>query len=120
MTKVQKRGFKEAALTRLFGKLGIMKAMDNKEDAKSLLDPLQEAYKAFEEAHGVVYQSTADDYDALMKEEQHFTEIEHQFTRCLNDIMSWLKDAPAKQSTASCSHNLGKLLTLPKIDIQTI
>ena len=69
-------------------------------------------------SHEVVYQSTADDYDALMKEKQHFTEIEDQYTRCLNDIMPWLKDAPAKQPTASCSHNLGKLLTLPKIDIQ--
>ena len=117
MTEVQKRGFKQAALTRLFSKLSIMKAKDNKEDAKSLLDPLQEAYEAFEDAHEVVYQSTTD-YDALMKEEQHFIEIGHQYTQCLNDIMPWLKDSPAKQSTDSCSHNLGKLLTLPKIDIQ--
>ena len=94
-----------------------MKARDHKEDAKSLPVPLQEAYKAFDETHEVVYQSTTD-YDALMKEERHFIEIGHQYTQCLNDIMPWLKDAPAKQSTDSCSHNLGKLLTLPKIDIQ--
>ena len=64
-TEIQKRGFKQAALARLFSKLSIMKAKDNKDDAKSLLDPIQGAYEAFEEAHEVVYQSTID-YEFMM------------------------------------------------------
>ena len=88
-TDVQVRGLKKVVFRRLTGKLNILKALDSKDDAKSLLVELKKAFAAFQEAHDVVCVSITD-FGEQLKEEQEFIDVQLQYTQCLNDINSWL------------------------------
>ena len=88
-TDVQVRGLKKVVFRRLTGKLNILKALDSKDDAKSLLVELKKAFTAFQEAHDVVCEAITD-FGEQMKEEQEFIDVQLQYTQCLNDINSWL------------------------------
>ena len=88
-TDVQVRGLKKVVFRRLTGKLNIFKALDSKDDAKSLLVELKKAFTAFQEAHDVVCVSITD-FGEQLKEEQEFIDVQLQYTQCLNDINSWL------------------------------
>ena len=88
-TDVQVRGLKKVVFRRLTGKLNILKALDSKDDAKSLLVELKKAFTAFQEAHDVVCVSITD-FGEQLKEEQEFIDVQLQYTQCLNDINSWL------------------------------
>ena len=88
-TDVQVRGLKKVVFRRLTGKLNILKALDSKDDAKSLLVELKKAFTAFQEAHDVVCAPIID-FGEQMKEEQEFMDVQLQYTQCLNDINSWL------------------------------
>ena len=88
-TDVQVRGLKKVVFRRLTGKLNIIKALDSKDDAKSLLVELKKAFTAFQEAHDVVCVSITD-FGEQLKEEQEFIDVQLQYTQCLNDINSWL------------------------------
>ena len=88
-TDVQVRGLKKVVFRRLIGKLNILKALDSKDDAKSLLVELKKAFTAFQEAHDVVCVSITD-FGEQLKEEQEFIDVHLQYTQCLNDINSWL------------------------------
>ena len=118
-TDKQVRGFKKAAFTKLISKLNRLMAEDSKDDVKDLLVELSNAYNAFEEAHNIVCEHNID-FDDFMKDEQYFLDVGKQYTQCLNDIKPWLNGdgLAAAVQPPSCNHNLGKLLTLPKIDIQ--
>ena len=118
-TDKQVRGFKKAAFTKLISKLNRLMAEDSKDDVKDLLVELSNAYNAFEEAHNIVCEHNTD-FDDFMKDEQYFLDVGKQYTQCLNDIKPWLNGdgLAAAVQPPSCNHNLGKLLTLPKIDIQ--
>ena len=118
-TNKQVRGFKKAAFTKLSSKLNRLMAEDSKDDVKDLLVELSNAYNAFEEAHNIVCEHNTD-FDDFMKDEQYFLDVGKQYTQCLNDIKPWLNGdgLAAAVQPPSCNHNLGKLLTLPKIDIQ--
>ena len=117
-TDKQVRGFKKAVFTKLTSKLNRLKAEDSKDDAKDLLVELKKAFTAFEEAHSVVCEHELD-FDEFMKEEQNILEVEEQYIQCLNNIMPWLNgDDLAATVQPPCSQTLGKLLTLPKVDIQ--
>ena len=83
------RGLKKVVFRRLTGKLNILKALDSKDDAKSLLVELKKAFTAFQEAHDVVCAPIID-FGEQMKEEQEFMDVQLQYTQCLNDINSWL------------------------------
>ena len=91
-TDVQVRGLKKVVFRRLTGKLNILKALDSKDDAKSLLVELKKAFTAFQEAHDVVCVSITD-FGEQLKEEQEFIDVQLQYTQCLNDINSWLYGA---------------------------
>ena len=118
-TDKQVRGFKKAAFTKLISKLNRLMAEDSKDDVKDLLVELSNAYNAFEEAHNIVCEHNID-FDDFMKDEQYFLDVGKQYTQCLNNIKPWLNGdgLAAAVQPPSCNHNLGKLLTLPKIDIQ--
>ena len=117
-TDKQVRGFKKAVFTKLTSKLNRLKAEDSKDDAKDLLVELKKAFTAFEEAHSVVCEHELD-FDEFMKEKQNILEVEEQYIQCLNNIMPWLNgDDLAAAVQPPCSQTLGKLLTLPKVDIQ--
>ena len=88
-TDVQVRGLKKVMFRRLTGKLNILKALDSKDDAKSVLVELKKAFTAFQEAHDVVC-APITDFGEQMKEEQEFIYVQLQYTQCLNDINSWL------------------------------
>ena len=88
-TDVQVRGLKKVMFRRLTGKLNILKALDSKDDAKSVLVELKKAFTAFQEAHDVVCEPITD-FGEQMKEEQEFIYVQLQYTQCLNDINSWL------------------------------
>ena len=88
-TDVQVRGLKKLMFRRLTGKLNILKALDSKDDAKSVLVELKKAFTAFQEAHDVVC-APITDFGEQMKEEQEFIDVQLQYTQCLNDINSWL------------------------------
>ena len=88
-TDVQVRGLKKVVFRRLTGKLNILKALDSKDDAKSLLVELKKAFTAFQEAHDVVCVSITD-FGEQLKEEQEFIDVQLQYTQCLNDINFWL------------------------------
>ena len=102
---------------RLTGKLNILKALDSKDDAKSVLVELKKAFTAFEEAHDVVC-APITDFGEQMKEEQEFIDVQLQYTQCLNDINSWLygdncdvsyaKPSLAINSSAVNAHDTGK------------
>ena len=118
-TDKQVRGFKKAAFTKLISKLNRLMAEDSKDDVKDLLVELSNAYNVFEEAHNIVCEHNTD-FDDFMKDEQYFLDVGKQYTQSLNDIKPWLNGdgLAAAVQPPSCNHNLGKLLTLPKIDIQ--
>ena len=118
-TDLQVRVLKKAVFRRLTSKLNIHKALNSKDDAKSALVELKKAFTAFQEAHDVVC-APITDFDDFMKDEQYFLDVGKQYTQCLNDIKPWLNGdgLAAAVQPPSCNHNLGKLLTLPKIDIQ--
>ena len=88
-TDVQVRGLKKLMFRRLTSKLNILKALDSKDDAKSVLVELMKAFTAFQEAHDVVC-APITDFGEQMKEEQEFIDVQLQYTQCLNDIISWL------------------------------
>ena len=88
-TDVQVRGLKKLMFRRLTSKLNILKALDSKDDAKSVLVELKKAFTAFQEAHDVVC-APITDFGEQMKEEQEFIDVQLQYTQCLNDIISWL------------------------------
>ena len=88
-TDLQVRGLKKVVFRRLTGKLNILKALDSKDDAKSVLVELKKAFTAFQEAHDVVCVSITD-FGEQLKEEQEFIDVQLQYTQCLNDINSWL------------------------------
>ena len=88
-TDVQVRGLKKLMFRRLTGKLNILKALDSKDDAKSVLVELKKAFTAFQEAHDVVC-APLTDFGEQLKEEQEFIDVQLQYTQCLNDINSWL------------------------------
>ena len=91
-TDVQVRGLKKLMFRRLTGKLNILKALDSKDDAKSVLVELKKAFTGFEEAHDVVCASITD-FGEQMKEQQEFMDVELQYTQCLKDINPWLYGA---------------------------
>ena len=88
-TDLQVRGLKKVVFRRLTGKLNILKALDSKDDAKSVLVELKKVFTAFQEAHDVVCVSITD-FGEQLKEEQEFIDVQLQYTQCLNDINSWL------------------------------
>ena len=88
-TDVQVRGLKKLMFRRLTGKLNILKALDSKDDAKSVLVELKKAFTAFEEAHDVVC-APITDFGEQLKEDQEFMDVELQYTQCLKDINPWL------------------------------
>ena len=88
-TDVQVRGLKKLMFRRLTSKLNILKALDSKDDAKSVLVELKKAFTAFQEAHDVVC-APITDFGEQMKEEQEFIDVQLQYTQCLNDIIFWL------------------------------
>ena len=88
-TDVQVRGPKKLMFRRLTGKLNILKALDSKDDAKSVLVELKKAFTAFQEAHDVVCAPIID-FGEQMKEQQEFMDVELQYTQCLKDINPWL------------------------------
>ena len=88
-TDVQVRSLKKVVFRRLTGKLNILKALDSKDDAKSVLVELTKAFTAFEEAHDVVCVPVTD-FDEQLKEDQKFMDVKLQYTQCLNDINPWL------------------------------
>ena len=88
-TDVQVRGLKKLMFRRLTSKLNILKALDSRDDAKSVLVELKKAFTAFQEAHDVVC-APITDFGEQMKEEQEFIDVQLQYTQCLNDIISWL------------------------------
>ena len=88
-TDVQVRGLKKLMFRRLTGKLNILKALDSKDDAKSVLVELKKAFTGFEEAHDVVC-APITDFGEQMKEQQEFMDVELQYTQCLKDINPWL------------------------------
>ena len=116
-TDVQVRGLKKVVFRRLTGKLNILKALDSKDDAKSVLVELKKAFTAFGEAHDVVC-APITDFGEQMKEEQEFIDVQLQYTQCLNDINSWLygdncdvsyaKPSLAINSSAVNAHDTGK------------
>ena len=116
-TDVQVRGLKKVMFRRLTGKLNILKALDSKDDAKSVLVELKKAFTAFQEAHDVVC-APITDFGEQMKEEQEFIDVQLQYTQCLNDINSWLygdncdvsyaKPSLAINSSAVNAHDTGK------------
>ena len=116
-TDVQVRGLKKVVFRRLTGKLNILKALDSKDDAKSVLVELKKAFTAFGEAHDVVC-APISDFGEQMKEEQEFIDVQLQYTQCLNDINSWLygdncdvsyaKPSLAIISSAVNAHDTGK------------
>ena len=91
-TDVQVRGLKKLMFRRLTGKLNILKALDSKDDAKSVLVELKKAFTAFQEAHDVVCAPIID-FGEQMKEEQEFMDVQLQYKQCLNDINPWLYGA---------------------------
>ena len=101
-TDQQVRGIKKAVFRRLTSKLNILKALDLKDDAKSVLVEQKKAYTAFEEAHDVVC-APLTDLDEQMKEGQKFMDVEQQYTQCLNDINPWLYGANSDMSYAKPS-----------------
>ena len=88
-TDVQVRGLKKLMFRRLTGKLNILKALDSKDDAKSVLVELKKAFTGFEEAHDVVC-APITDFGEQFKEDQEFMDVELQYTQCLKDINPWL------------------------------
>ena len=116
-TDVQVRGLKKLMFRRLTGKLNILKALDSKDDAKSVLVELKKAFTGFEEAHDVVC-APITDFGEQLKEEQEFIDVQLQYTQCLNDINSWLygdncdvsyaKPSLAINSSAVNAHDTGK------------
>ena len=88
-TDVQVRGLKKLMFRRLTGKLNILKALDSKDDAKSILVELKKAFTGFEEAHDVVC-APITDFGEQLKEDQEFMDVELQYTQCLKDINPWL------------------------------
>ena len=88
-TDVQVRGPKKAVFRRLTGKLNIFKALDSKDDAKSVLVELKKAFTAFGEAHDVVC-APITDFEEQMTEEQEFLDVQQQYTQWFKDINSWL------------------------------
>ena len=118
ITDKQVKGFKKAAVSKLVSKLNRLKAEDSKDDVTAALIELKTAFTAFEEAHDVVCNNNID-FDDFMEEEKNFLDVEKQYAQCLTDIKPWITgDGLAPSAQPSCSHNLGKLLTLPKVDIQ--
>ena len=101
-TDVQVRGLKKVVFRRLTGKLNILKALDSKDDAKSVLVELKKAFTAFEEAHDVVC-APITDFGEQMKEDQEFMDVELQYTQCLNDINPWLYGTNSDVSYAKLS-----------------
>ena len=101
-TDVQVRGLKKLLFRRLTGKLNILKALDSKDDAKSVLVELKKAFTGFEEAHDVVCASITD-FGEQMKEQQEFMDVELQYTQCLKDINPWLYGANHDVSYAKLS-----------------
>ena len=101
-TDVQVRGLKKVMFRRLTGKLNILKALDSKDDAKSVLVELKKAFTAFGEAHDVVCVPITD-FGEQMKEEQEFIDVQLQYTQCLNDINPWLYGANSDVSYAKPS-----------------
>ena len=88
-TDVQVRGLKKAVFRRLTSKLNIHKALDSKDDAKSVLVELKKAFTAFQEAHDVVC-APLTDFDEQLKADQEFIDVQLQYKQCLNDINPWL------------------------------
>ena len=84
-TDVQVRGLKKLMFRRLTGKLNILKALDSKDDAKSVLVELKKAFTGFEEAHDVVC-APITDFGEQLKEDQEFMDVELQYTQCLKEI----------------------------------
>ena len=116
-TDQQVRGIKKAVFRRLTSKLNIHKALDSKDDAKSVLVELKKVFTAFEEAHDVVC-APITDFNEQMKEEEEFMDVQQQYTQCLNDINPWLYGANcdvsyakpflAINSSAVNAHDTGK------------
>ena len=101
-TDVQVRGIKKVVFRRHTGKLNILKALDSKDDAESVLVELNKAFTAFGEAHDVVCASITD-IDEQMKKQREFMDVEQQYTQCLNDITPWLYGANSDVSDAKPS-----------------
>ena len=101
-TDQQVRGLKKAVFKRLTSKLNIHKALDSKDEAKSVLVDLKKAFTAFEEAHDVIC-APITDFEEQMTEEQEFMEVQQQYTQCLNDINPWLYGANSDVSYAKPS-----------------
>ena len=83
-TDQQVRVLKNAVFRRLTSKLYIHKALDLKDDPKSVLVELKKAFTAFEEAHDVVCAPITDFNEQIKGQE--FIDVEQQYTQCLNDI----------------------------------
>ena len=117
-TDLQVRGLKKVVFRRLTGKLNILKALDSKDDAKSVLVELKKAFTAFQEAHDVVCVSITD-FGEQLKEDQEFIDVQLQYKQCLNDINPWLygtncgvsyaKPSLAINSSAVNARDTGKL-----------
>ena len=101
-TDLQVRGLKKVVFRRLTGKLNILKALDSKDDAKSVLVELKKAFTAFQEVHDVVCVSITD-FGEQLKEDQEFIDVEQQYAQCLNDINPWLYGANCDVSYAKPS-----------------
>ena len=116
-TDVQVRGLKKLMFRRLTGKLNILKALDSKDDAKSVLVELKKAFTAFQEAHDVVC-APLTDFDEQLKADQEFIDVQLQYKQCLNDINPWLygtncdvsyaKPSLAINSSAVNARDMGK------------
>ena len=116
-TDQQVRGLKKVVFRRLTGKLNILKALDLKDDAKSVLVELKKAFTAFGEPHDVVC-APITDFDEQIKEQQEFMDVEQQYTQCLNDInpslygancdVSYAKPFLAINSSTVNAHDTGK------------
>ena len=117
-TDVQVRGLKKLMFRRLTGKLNILKALDSKDDAKSVLVELKKAFTAFQAAHDVVC-APLTDFDEQLKADQEFIDVQLQYKQCLNDINPWLygtncgvsyaKPSLAINSSAVNARDTGKL-----------
>ena len=106
-TDQQVRGLKKAVFRRLTSKLNMLKALDSKDDAKSVLVELKEAFTAFEEDHDVVCASITDFHEhmlidkALSSDKPNSHWFEADWLHCKRDALSSNQKVDGSRLTGS-------------------
>ena len=116
MSLEEKRGYKQAAFTRLRSSLSRYIALSDIPNVKLYTDKLKFAFAAYEAAHEVVLESVniEEDQATYDKEGEQFVQTEELFVQSLQSAGACLNAA-----STSATDAISQLMNVPRVEIQS-